>query len=341
MNMDKRVGFACKMVSPGGFLDKKQEKTWLENHNLKSTTVTSLSGMSNRAAVAKLIMIIEHNCATLIRQFEILGKTPKNLRMMRIGSDTLPCFTHENINPLYQDMAVIRAMRGLAKVGETARKYDIRLSMHPGQFSMLASNGESTIDRSIEDLEYHAEIFRLMGYDSGDNRQAINIHGGARRDEFLPEFMTNFARLSRDTQSWLSVENDEFSYCLDQLLPLADRVKICLDLHHYWIHQGKYLASDDARLQTVVESWRGVRPKLHVSWSREDVLPDHDPNVLPDMALLETQGFKKSKLRAHSETCWNKGLNLYFGEFWNRFDLMAECKQKNHTARELLNSFKI
>jgi UV DNA damage repair endonuclease len=201
---------------------------------------------------------------------------------------------------------------------------------------MLVSNGEKVIQRAIEDLEYHAEVLRVMGFDSSDNEQAINIHGGAKRPHFESEFRQNFARLASDTQRWLSVENDEFSYGLDDLLPLADTVKICVDINHYWIHQGEYLDHVDPRLDHVVSSWRGARPKMHVAWPHETVLQGHDPLVAPHMNSLLAQGLKKSKMRAHSQLPWNQAVSLMALKFWPRFDLMTESKAKNITAAALL-----
>ena len=122
---------------------------------------------------------------------------------------------------------------------------------------------------------------------------------------------------------------------MDDILPLADHVKICVDINHYWINKGVYLASYDARLESVVNSWRGVRPEMHVAYPHEDVLTDHAKDVLPDMTLLESAGVKKSKLRAHSDGAWNTAISRYALEFWDRFDLMYEGKTKNLAAKTL------
>ena len=332
---DQRIGFCCKIVPESPFTDKKAERAWVEAHNIRGTTVTALDRMDRRAAIAKIVTIIEHNVQALRAQMAFVGSKPQALRMLRIGSDVLPARTHANWASAYQDTAVVRALQGFAAVGELALEHDIRLSMHPGQYTLLCSNGDAVVDRAIEDLEYHAEVFRLMGYDGSDQRQEINIHGGARRSGFLQEFGANFRRLASDTQRWLSVENDEFSYCLDDLLPLADRVKICVDINHYWIHQGQYLDPEDPRLERVIESWRGARPEMHVAWPHEEVLVDHSPNQRPDMRVMESQGHLRSHLRKHSNSPWLTAISSYALEFWDRFDLCCEAKNKNLTANEL------
>jgi UV damage endonuclease UvdE len=333
---DQRIGFACKMLTEQTFENKKAAADWLKRHNTSATTVANLDKLDRSAAIDKIIAIIHANAEALCNQFSLMATWPQQLRMIRVGSEILPARTHPKYMSWYEDEPSIRkALHSFAAAGQLARQHDIRLSSHPGQFTMLCSNSDDVVNRSMDDLHYHSEIFRLMGFDSSDQRQEINIHGGAGRDDFLEQFRNNFRRLARDTQQWLSVENDEFSYCLDDLLPLADTVKICVDINHYWLHQGSYLAPDDPRLETVIHSWRGARPEMHVSWPSEEILNDHDSSVLPDMTLLEAKGHKRSKLRAHSETAWNSAICDAALAFWDRFDLMCEVKSKNLAAKAL------
>jgi hypothetical protein len=85
----------------------------------------------------------------------------------------------------------------------------------------------------------------------------------------------------------------------------------------------------------VVDSWRGVRPTMHYSVSREDLLAGHSCDRLPDFKTLIEQGHKKQKLRAHSDFYWNSEVNKWALSFWDQFDIMAESKGKN------LASFKL
>jgi UV DNA damage endonuclease len=86
--------------------------------------------------------------------------------------------------------------------------------------------------------------------------------------------------------------------------------------------------SDD-RVERVIDSWRGVRPLCHYSVSREDLLVDHDPDVRPDLDALLAQGYRKQKLRAHSDFYWNRAVNDWAATFWPAFDIECESKGKN------------
>jgi len=79
-----------------------------------------------------------------------------------------------------------------------------------------------------------------------------------------------------------------------------------------------------------------VRPVIHYSVSREDYLVGHNPNTLPDKEELLEQGFKKAKLRAHSDYMWNNAVNDWALEFWPYADIMVESKAKNLASQKLL-----
>jgi hypothetical protein len=106
-------------------------------------------------------------------------------------------------------------------------------------------------------------------------------------------------------------------------------VALVLDIHHHWINTGEYIDPSDSRVQRVIESWRGVRPTCHYSVSREDILVDHDAGTRPDLAELLGRGYKKQKLRAHSDFYWNRAVNRWAAGFLDNFDIQCEAKGKN------------
>ncbi|MEM7294338.1 MAG: UV damage endonuclease UvsE, partial [Pseudomonadota bacterium] len=61
-------------------------------------------------------------------------------------------------------------------MGEATRQLDVRVSMHPGQFTVLASIDEDIVNRSIEEFEYHVDIARWMGYGVQFQDFKINVH---------------------------------------------------------------------------------------------------------------------------------------------------------------------
>jgi UV DNA damage repair endonuclease len=102
-----------------------------------------------------------------------------------------------------------------------------------------------------------------------------------------------------------------------------------LDIHHHFIKTGEYIDVNDDRFSRVIDSWRGVRPVIHYSVSREDVLVEHDSLVRPELDTLLESGYKKSKLRAHSDFYWNKPVTDWALTFLSKSDIMCESKAKN------------
>jgi hypothetical protein len=74
---------------------------------------------------------------------------------------------------------------------------------------------------------------------------------------------------------------------------------------------------------------------MHYSVSREDLLTGHSETEKPDFAALEEQGFKKGKLRAHSDYCWNSAVNEWALSHWQWADIMVEAKMKNLASGQL------
>ena len=336
--MIKRIGFACKYLHT----DQTQHKKVLEElqrpYNERATTITWLNNQTREVAEQRLYDIIEHNIDAVERLIRYVGSLPKQLRMVRLGSGILPAYTHRDWSYFYRDASLkTRLEQKFSSIGDCARELDVRLSMHPGQFTVLASDRPDVVERSLEEFEYHADIIRWMGYGQTWQDFKCNVHISGRKGpqgirDILP-------RLSREARNCITIENDENSWGLDASLELAKDVALVVDIHHHWVKTGEYIQHDDDRIKRVIDSWRGVRPAMHYSISREDVLLDANPSVRPNMDALLESGYKKAKLRAHSDYCWNTASNTWALSFWDDFDIMVEAKMKNLASTELFQQY--
>jgi len=196
----------------------------------------------------------------------------------------------------------------------------------------LASENPDIVDKSIEEFEYHTDMARMMGYGKSFQDFKINVHISGRKG---PEGIRQaYKRLSKEAQNTITIENDEHTQNLEACLTLVDVCPVVLDVHHHWINSGEYIQPDDDRVKQVIDSWRGIRPVMHYSVSREDVLIDHPNNVLPDMKKLLSLGYTKQKLRAHSDFFWNSAVNDWAKQFTKDFDIQCESKCKNLAIAE-------
>ena len=323
-----RVGFACKYMHH----DQAQKKKLLEDiqrpYNCKATTITWLNRQSKDVAEERLWDIMVHNIESFRKLISYVGTLPQQQRMVRLGSDVLPAYTEPSWCYFWQLPTVVGYLeKHLAEVGALARKLDVRLSMHPGQFTVLASDNPDIVNRSIEEFEYHVDVIRYMGYGKNWQDFKCNVHISGRQG---PTGIINvLPRLSPEARNCITIENDEMSWGIDASLELAEHVALVLDIHHHWVASGEYIQPTDDRFNRIVDSWRGVQPVIHYSVSREDYLVNHDPNVLPNHELLLEQGYKKQKLRAHSDYMWNHAVNEWAATFRPYADIMVESKCKN------------
>ena len=86
--------------------------------------------------------------------------------------------------------------------------------------------------------------------------------------------MMALRRLSPEARNTLTIENDEMTWGLDASLELIKDCALVLDIHHHYIKTGEYIEPTDDRFKGVLDSWRGVRPVIHYSYSRDEWLPE-------------------------------------------------------------------
>jgi UV DNA damage repair endonuclease len=334
MSITKRIGFACKWIDRPDQVDGIKPNDDCKKYNQNTTTVAWLNRQSRDVAEEKLWDLMKSNIESVHKLVQRIGTLDESLRMVRIGSDLLPVYTQPDWSYFWQRADVKQyAEQAFARVGETARGNNVRLSMHPGQFVVLASDNDNIVERSIEEFEYHADMARWMGYGKEFQDFKINVHISGRKG--AQGIRDVYSRLSPEARNCLTIENEENAHGLVDCLELGDILPIVLDVHHHWIREGEYILPTDDRVKRVVDSWRGLRPTMHYSVSREDYLVDHCQNTAPDRAALLDSGHKKQKLRAHSDFFWNNASNDWALSFWDQFDIMCESKGKN------LASFKL
>jgi UV damage endonuclease UvdE len=322
--MIKRIGFACKMSE----LHPTKGAISIPAYNTGTTTVAWLGRQTRDVAEQRLWDLMKSNIESVKQVVTKLGTLRPELRMMRLTSDILPVYTHRDYSYFWRQSDVVDyAEREFAKVGEIARRDNVRLSFHPGQFTVLASENQNIVENSIEEFEYHVDMIRMMGFGKKFQDFKCNIHVSGKRG---PDGMREtYKRLSPEARNTITVENEENSWGLAACLSLSDIIPTVLDIHHHWIREGEYINPTADRVKRVIDSWQGVRPVMHYSVSREDYLIDHPVDVKPCHKTLLESGHKKAKLRAHSDGYWNTAVNDWALSFTNNFDIMCESKWKN------------
>ena len=337
MNKIKRIGFACKWIDRPDQTQGIKPKDDCKQYNTGGTTVTWLNRQRQDVAEQKLWDLMVQNIESARKLVTKVGEQDEHLRMVRLGSDLLPVYTHNDWRYFWRRADVVAyCERHFREVGDLARARNVRLSFHPGQFTCIVSDNPGIVERSIAELEYHTNMIRWMGFGKSKLDFKLNIHLSGRRG--VDGFNDAWIKMSPELRNCLTLENDEYQKGLDDLLILKDKVGIVLDIHHHLIKEDEYIQSNDPRIQQVIESWQGVRPTFHYSQSRDEYI-NRFLDRIPSMTEMLTTA-KKSKLRAHSDFYTNRKVNEWALTHLSWGDVMCECKSKNLGAHQLFEFWK-
>lgn len=339
--MLKRIGFCCDYFHHDQTLSKKLLEEIERPRNTRATTVRWLNEHKDQAE-EKLAFVFKHNIEAIKNLIIKVAELPESRRMCRISSGILPCATENTWRYYWDQPDIIKyCEQHFAEAGALARLHNVKISFHPGQYTVLASDSADIVDRSVDEFEYHARMASWMGF--GKKWQdgcKINVHISGRQG---PEGIVKaLPRLSTEARNLITIENDEYGWGLDATLQLEKHVALVLDIHHHLIRAEEHLNAQDDRVKRVIDSWRGVRPTMHYSYFRDEYLL---PAFVDRMELMHSAkhnvqdllllGCKKQKLRAHSDMLPNAAVNAWALSFLQSFDIQVEAKSKNLAAEQL------
>ncbi len=235
--------------------------------------------------------------------------------LFRIGSSVIPFGSH----PVNQIPWWHEYQTDLKRIGAFARKNDMRLSFHPGQYTVLNSPDPQIVDRAIAELAYSARFLTELGLDASHK---IVIHlGGTYGDKAaaIDRFCATINDLNIELTQRIVIENDERSYTPADALAVSKRTKlpVVFDNLHYTANPGSGELND--LLKAIFATWRKKdgHPKVHFSSQAPGGrVGNHAPHA--DPAEFNTW-----------VTHWSS-----HGDF----DLMLEAKNKDQALLELRNN---
>lgn len=240
----------------------------------RTTTVTAMLRLSRPERLARLAELCLTNADALLASLRYCAA--QGVGAFRINSQILPVKTHPqagyDICELPGDKQIVARFR---ECGTFAREQGLRLSFHPDQFVVLNSPNADTVARSLDELNYQAEVAEWVGAD------IINIHGGGAygdKPTALQALRRTIERLPTPVRSRLTLENDDRTYAPADLLPVcADTgVPLVYDVHHHrCLPDG--LTIEDAterawatwkreplfHISSPLEGWHGPKPARH------------------------------------------------------------------------------
>jgi len=232
----------------------------------KTTTAKALLTLDRAEQLAKISAICLHNAENLLLAVKTVHRL--GIGAFRIMSPLFPRMTHPEVGytlDLLPDGESIRQHLQATRI--FARNTDIRLSFHPDQFVVLSSPHPAVVANSIQELEYQGQLAEAVGAD------VINIHaGGVYGDKplALERFCQTFVSLSEAVKSRLTLENDDVSYTVRDLLPICERLSLALvyDLHHHRCNPDGLTVEEATDRVAATWSGTGREPYCHLSSPR-------------------------------------------------------------------------
>ncbi len=210
--------------------------------------------------------VIQENLATL--QNVLRWNVSQGIRFFRVSSAVVPLASHEAF-PL-EWRALFAAE--LAEIRQVVADNGVRLSMHPGQYTVLNAPRPEVVRAAVRELEYHADF--LDAVDPAQGTMTLHV-GGAYGDKpaSLARFAEAFRLLSPNAQARLTLENDDRTFTAGEVLGLCERlgVPMIFDFFHHKLNP-THAAWDThllPLLERVVATWGERVPKLHLSSPRD------------------------------------------------------------------------
>lgn len=255
-----------------------------------------------------------------------------DVRMYRMASGIAPYASHPDLKQ-FRDQPQ-RFASELAELGARAQKMDLRLSMHPGQYTVLNSENEGTVASAIEELEVHSEILEAMNL--GPECVIVLHVGGVAGDKVaaMERFEKGFARLSERAQKRLVIENDDRSFSLRDVLGVsaATGCPVVWDVLHHHCYDPERMPDAEA-LALALDTWPdGVQPKMHYSTPRS-TLEIREKKV--GRKTIKTPA--APPLRAHADMIDPVGFEWFLQHVigGQDVDIMLEAKAKDIALLEL------
>ncbi len=260
-----RIGYACLAVA-------------LEGAQLKTCT-------RKNAVPERLLSLAGENLSALERMIDY--NIANGIRMYRISSDLVP-FGSSLASTLPWDEIYREQLDHIAQKIEAS---GMRVSMHPGQYTVLNSPDAGIVSRSIDDLRYHARLLDALHL---DQPHKIILHVGGKYGDpsaAVSRFIEVYRDLDASIRERLILENDGSIYTIAEVLELCHRIgaPAVYDNLHNEINPADTTKNDAYWVSLCRETWREAdgAQKTHYSQQHSQKMRGAHTDTIAIDAFLE------------------------------------------------------
>jgi UV DNA damage endonuclease len=257
----------------------------------------------------KFFTVLESNLKAL--EEIITYNIANNIKVFRISSDIVPLASHPINTIAWWDIYRER----LASLGSLIKENNLRVSMHPGQYTVINSIHESVVQKSIADLAYHVKFLDSLNCDYSSK---IVLHiGGVYGDKQLAmnRFIQNYNKLDTSIKKRLIIENDDKSYTIEDVLYISKKnhIPVVFDTLHHTLNPPKNNTFDQFEwIEICNKTWKTPDGKQKIHYS---------------------QSANNYKNGAHSSYIQASQFINFYSNLKNKdIDIMLEVKDKNLSA---------
>ena len=288
------IGYACLVVG------------------VPDTNMSSV--IKKNATEEKLMEVIQHNLAAFEKMVDYNIK--EGIMLYRISSDLIP-FGSSPVNSLpWWELF----KEDFERIGKKIINSGMRVSFHPGQYTVLNSPDEGVVERAIEDLRYHNLIMECLEVDYS-HKMVLHV-GGVYGDKetAMERFVQNFARLDEPIQKRLIIENDDRLYTVEDVLKISQQTgsPVVYDNLHHAINPPEEARDDYYWIHETAKTWKPEdgRQKMHYS--------QQDPG---------------KRDGAHTKTIYLDTFMDFYRKLEDpTIDIMLEVKDKNISTVKCINA---
>ena len=248
----------------------------------RTLTFTNWKKLDDDAKRERLLFLTEQN---LKNTFRILHYcVAHGIEVYRMSSSIVPLATHPDVVWDY----IMPFQQLYKEIGEFIKKHRLRVSFHPGQYTLFTSPKARITANAIIDMTYHYNVLEAMGLHNDAN---INIHIGGtygNKEEAIARFHENFIQLEERIRLQTTLENDDKTYTAEETLAVCEKhnVPMVFDYHHHIANLGE--TPYEELLPRIYATWdrTGKVPKFHLSTPKsEKLIRAHADYVDIDFAL--------------------------------------------------------
>ena len=252
----------------------------------RTMTYKRFSSLPRAEAVEKLGDIIINNLHVTDKAIEYCGERGYNYRL---SSNIFPLITYDKAGLRFDDFPQTDTIiEWMGYIKATRERLNVRLSSHPDQFNVLASDNSDAVRRTICELDFQGWFMSKIGCPL-DYNAPINIHvnrslGGGNHFIVRDLFYKNFHKLSENVTKRLVLENDDkgAGWTVKQLYDYFYHdgdTPITFDYLHHKCHHND--TPEKEAFLMAVQSWQGYTPLFHYS---ESIPGDKNPRKHADYA---------------------------------------------------------